>query len=316
MGIFIGTESEQIMSASSNALKYSSFFPTIALLWAATFWGTVWYPLRLLEAAGLNGLWTTWVIFCVAALPGLWLAWPKRAEMLERPGLLLLIAVANGWLNVAFVLAVLEGNVLRVLLLFYLSPLWSTMLAWWWLGERPSRFGLATLLLAMLGALLMLWNSALGFPWPEDRADWFAITAGMGFSFSNVAMRRLRHLSDPLRAAVSWWGVVLVVGGWLLVTQAPWPTISSEAWMGAVLLGVVGIFIASLCLVYGVSRMPVHRSAVILLFELVAGAVSAQLLTEEIVTAVEWFGGGLIMLAAYLLARESVSSAALRQAGQ
>ena len=298
------------MNSPSNTLKTSTFFPVLALLWAATFWGAVWYPLRLLETAGLNGLWTTWVIFAVAALPGVWMSWSKRAELLEQPGLLLLIALANGWLNVAFVLAVLDGNVVRVLLLFYLSPLWSTLLAWWWLGEKPSRFGLATLGLAMIGALFMLWNPSLGFPWPQDKADWFAITAGMGFSLSNVAMRRLKHLSDPLKAAVSWWGVVVVVGGWLLLTQAPLPNISNNAWIGAVVLGGVGIFSTTLAVVYGVTKMPVHRSAVILLFELVVGAVSAQWLTDEIVTPVEWFGGGLIMLAAYLSAKESTKVSA------
>jgi drug/metabolite transporter (DMT)-like permease len=291
------------MKSSSKTLNAGRFLPVIALLWAASFWGMVWYPLRLLESAGLNGLWTTLVIFTVAALLGLWVAWSKRDELWQQPGLMLMIAVANGWLNTAFVLAVLDGNVVRVLLLFYLSPLWSTLLAWWWLGERPSRFGIATLALAMVGAMFMLWNPALGFPWPQGEADWLAITAGMGFSFSNVAMRRLKHLSAPLKATVTYWGVVFVVGGWLLFTQAAWPHISSGAWLGAVVLGAVGIFSATLAVVYGVERMPVHRSATILLFELVAGALSAQLLTNEVVTMVEWFGGGLIMLAAYLSAK-------------
>jgi drug/metabolite transporter (DMT)-like permease len=285
-------------------LKTSTIGPVLVLLWAATFWGVVWYPLRLLEAAGLSGLWTTWVIFTVAALPGLWMAWQHRRVLWEHPGLLLLIALVNGWLNTAFVLAVLDGNVVRVLLLFYLSPLWSTLLGWWWLGEKPSRFGLATLGLAMVGALLMLWNPQLGFPWPQDQSDWLAISAGLGFSISNVVVRRLKHLPVIVKATVTWWGVVVVAGIWLLLTQAPMPTISNNAWVGAVLLGGIGIFTASLALVYGVKKMPVHRSAVILLFELVAGAVSSQLLTNEIVTVIEWSGGALIILAAYLSATE------------
>jgi len=285
---------------SANTLKTGTIGPVLLLLWAATFWGVVWYPLRLLEAAGLSGLWTTWVIFTVAALPGLWLAWPHRCVLWEQPGLLLLIALANGWLNTAFVLAVLDGNVVRVLLLFYLSPLWSTLLAWWWLGERPSRLGLATLVVAMVGALLMLWNPQLGFPWPQDQADWLAISAGIGFSFSNVAVRRLKHIPVIIKAAVTWWGVVVVAGIWILFTQASIPAISSDAWVGVVVLGGIGVFGASLALIYGVEKMPVHRSAVILLFELVAGAVSSQLLTNEIVSTIEWFGGALIVLAAYL----------------
>ncbi len=285
---------------STKILKTGTIGPVLLLLWAATFWGAVWYPLRLLEAAGLSGLWTTWVIFTAASLPGLWLVWPYRHMLRDQPGLLLLIALANGWLNTAFVLAVLDGNVVRVLLLFYLSPLWSTLLAWWWLGEKPSRFGLATLAVAMMGALLMLWNPQLGFPWPQDQADWLAISAGIGFSFSNVAVRRLKHMPTIIKAAVTWWGVVVVAGIWLLLIQAPMPAVSGDAWIGALILGGIGIFSASLALIYGVEKMPVHRSAVILLFELVAGAVSSQLLTNEIVTTIEWFGGALIVLAAYL----------------
>jgi len=292
--------------ASSNSLKTESFFPVIGLLWTATFWGAVWYPLRLLEQAGMSGLWTTWIIFTTAAVLGLWLAWSRRYEVLEQPGLLLLIALASGWLNAAFVLAILDGNVLRVLLLFYLSPLWSTLLAWLWLGERPSRSGLFALVLAMGGAMLMLWNSSLGFPWPQSEADWLAISSGLGFSISNVAVRRLRHLSAPLKAAVVWWGVVVVAGLWLLFAQIPWPqNVSSVAWMGAFLLGGVGILSATLAVVYGVARMPVHRSATILLFELVVGAISSQWLTDEIVTTIEWIGGGLIVFAAYMSVRIS-----------
>jgi drug/metabolite transporter (DMT)-like permease len=291
------------LHGQSGAVNATTLTPVLVLLWAATFWGTMWYPLRLLAGAGLSGLWTTWVIFATAALMGLVLAWPKRAELRDQPGLLLLIALANGWLNAAFVLAMLDGNVVRVLLLFYLSPLWSTLLAWWWLGERPSRFGIAILALAMVGAMIMLWDPELGYPWPQSEADWLAISAGLGFSFSNVAVRRLHHLSAPLKAAVIWWGVVLVVGVWLLFAGQPWPQVSGGTWLGAIALGGLGIFSAVLATVYGVARMPVHRSAVILLFELVAGAVSAQWLTDELVTAREWFGGSLIVLAGYLSAR-------------
>lgn len=284
--------------------KNGTILPILILLWAATFWGVVWYPLRLLEQAGLSGLWTTWVIFATAAIPGIWLAWPWRRELSQQPVLLILIALANGWLNTAFVLAILHGNVVRVLLLFYLSPLWSILLAWFWLRERPSATGIFALVMAMTGAILMLWNPSVGFPWPQDAADWMAISSGMGFSFSNVAVRRLRHLSSPLKAAVAWWGVVLVAGIWLLFSHMPLPhNVSLTAWGGAILLGGLGIFSATLAVVYGVAKLPIHRSATILLFELVAGAISSQWLTDEVVSTLEWCGGGLIMIAAYMSVR-------------
>jgi drug/metabolite transporter (DMT)-like permease len=49
--------------------------------------------------------------------------------------------------------------------------------------------------------------------------------------------------------------------------------------------------------------MPVHRSAVILLFELVVGAVSSLYLTDEVILLREWIGGSMIIIAACLVAR-------------
>jgi len=55
-----------------------------------------------------------------------------------------------------------------------------------------------------------------------------------------------------------------------------------------------------------VTHMPVHRSAIILLFEIVVGAASSLLLTNEVVHSREWIGGALVMLAAYLTAVQHV----------
>jgi drug/metabolite transporter (DMT)-like permease len=68
---------------------------------------------------------------------------------------------------------------------------------------------------------------------------------------------------------------------------------------------VFGILLMTVLVQYGVTHMPVHRSAVIALVELVVGAVSQQILTNEVVTTQEWVGGVLIVTGAYLAARAS-----------
>jgi drug/metabolite transporter (DMT)-like permease len=60
---------------------------------------------------------------------------------------------------------------------------------------------------------------------------------------------------------------------------------------------------------YGVTHLPVHRSAVLTFIELVAGAISQQLLTDEIVAVYEWVGGALIVVGAYLAARSPAARA-------
>jgi drug/metabolite transporter (DMT)-like permease len=97
--------------------------------------------------------------------------------------------------------------------------------------------------------------------------------------------------------------VVLVALAWIAWTHAPLPRVAGVAWLGGALLGLCGFLLMTLTVQYGVSRMPVHRSAVILLFELVVGAVSSLLLTTESVQPREWAGGAMIVTAAWLAAR-------------
>ncbi len=284
--------------------------PVLSLLLTASLWGLVWYPLRLLEAQGLSGLWLSLTSYGAILLLGLVWLWRNRADWRDNAPWLALMTLAVGWCNVAFVLAILEGTVVRVLLLFYLSPLWALILGWLLLDERPGTTGLIVFILAVAGALTMLWDPELGTPWPRDPADWLAVSSGFAFSLANVAVRKTHHLSLKTKAAVGWLGVVLVAGTWIVLAAEPVPDTSVTAVTGAVLLGWLGFFIMTVTVIYGVTHMPVYRSAVILLFELVIGAVSAQLLTDEVVLLREWLGGALIMGAAYMAARAHLGDTA------
>jgi drug/metabolite transporter (DMT)-like permease len=284
--------------------------PVISLLVTASMWGLVWYPLRLLEAQGLSGLWTSLVSYAAALLAGAGWFWHSAPSWRTHGLVLGLMAAAVGWCNVAFVLAVLDGTVVRVLLLFYLSPLWALVLGWVMLGENPGRGGLLVFVLAIVGAVTMLWDPAMGLPWPRDRADWLAVSSGFAFAFANVLVRHMPGVSVQSKAAADWLGVTLVAAVGILLAGEPLPQVATSVWFGAVLLGWLGFMIMTVLVVYGVTHMPVHRSAVILLFELVVGTVSALLLTDEQVLPQEWVGGGLIMLAAYLAAHAQVGEGA------
>jgi len=281
-------------------------YPVTALLIGASLWGVIWYPMRLLESGGLGGIWLTLTLYAAALVASL----PRTArtipEFARHPALLALLMLSAGWTNIAFVEAVLEGNILRVLLLFYLSPLWATLMGWLFLHERITRLGFASLVVAMAGALLMLWNPILGFPWPEGKPDWMALTSGFAFALSNVVTRKAQGVSIAAKVLSVWSGVTVVALIMIAGFSLPVPHPSASVFSGAVVLGVFGILLMTALVQYGVTHMPVHRSAVVALVELVAGAVSQQLLTHEIVTMKEWLGGALIVAGAYLAARASV----------
>jgi drug/metabolite transporter (DMT)-like permease len=281
-----------------------ALFPVFSLLLSAALWGVIWYPLRLLEAAGLSGLWTTLASYGAALLLGSLAVIARRGELRHQPLALLILAVSAGWCNVAFILAVLEGTVVRVLLLFYLSPIWAVLLAWLFLGERLSRQATGVFALAIIGALVMLWDPVIGLPWPSAPGDWLAVSSGFAFALSNVMTRQLQQVSVQIKTFASWTGVMVIATTMLLFSGAiALPEVTMSVWLAAAALGWFGIVIMTLAVQYGVTHMPVHRSAVILLFELIAGALSASLLTNEVVRPLEWLGGVLIIAAAYWAAR-------------
>lgn len=277
--------------------------PVLSLLFSATLWGLVWYPLRLLEEQGLSGVWSAMISYGAIFSVFSWVLLRHRQSLAKNILPLALMGLSAGWCNVAFILAVLDGHVVRVLLLFYLSPFWAVCLGWLMLDERLDGKSMLVFAIAVTGAVIMLWNEAVGVPWPRDEADWLAVSSGFAFALSNVYVRRTRNVSVLLKSTASWFGVVVVAATWIVIGQVSFPAVGGGVVLAAVMLGLCGFLVMTLSVLYGVTSMPVHRSAVILLFELVVGAVSALLLTDEVVLLREWIGGTMIVTAAYLAAR-------------
>ncbi|MGZ5078871.1 MAG: DMT family transporter [Usitatibacter sp.] len=273
--------------------------PAWALLAGATLWGVLWYPYRLLAQAGIDGIWSTLFTYGFALVAGVAL-FPRHAASLRRlPPLAFLMGLAIGWSNLAYVLGVLEGEVMRVLLLFYLAPLWTVPLARLVLGERLDRFGLIVMGLALTGAMTMLWHPGLGFPWPAARAEWLGLAAGLLFALGNVLVRRLDTMTDAAKSIVIWAGVSVAALVHLPGSRLP----AQSAWLAALdqwpLIAGIGIALVAmgLALQYGLSRTAANRAIVVLLFELVVAAIAAYLLTYERLRPQDWIGGALIVAA-------------------
>lgn len=286
-------------------MKLPPSAPTWALLFGAATWGVVWYPYRLLAQAGIDGIWSTVFTYGAALVAGLVL-FPKVALSLRNaPPLALLMGAAIGWSNLAYVLGILDGEVMRVLLLFYLAPLWTVPIARIALGERLDATGLAVMGLAFAGAMAMLWRPEAGVPWPSSKAEWLGLAAGFLFALGNVLVRRLQEMGDAAKSIVIWAGVT--VAG--LVHLPASRLDAASAWDAALgqaglILGIgVALFVMSLALQYGLSRTSANRAIVILLFELVVAALAAYLLAGETMRLQDWIGGTLIVAAAYCSGR-------------
>lgn len=282
----------------------------VACLLAATLWGLLWFPLRVLEQQGLPGLWATIAIYIPALLVVLPFLLKQPASRSVSPAYFFLLALAAGWTNLAFILAMLEGKVVRVLLLFYLAPVWTLILSRFFLNERISAKAYLHLGLAFFGAMVLLWDEQMSLK--LDFADMLAISSGFAFAVTNIIVRKIGDIPIIFKMVPAWLGVLFLAGLWLWFWDVPTLDLSFNALFPALILaaaiGVFGMVIMTYSAQYGVTHLPVHQSATLFLFEVPVGAVSAALLSQEIMTYQEWFGGALVMIAAWLSAKSSLST--------
>ena len=294
------------MSTKNNLV----LLPVISCLIAATLWGVFWYPLRVLEGMGIPGLWATLIIYLSALVPMWPLFWKQRHRLRSQRFLFVLLGIFAGWTNLAFILAMLEGHVVRVLLLFYLSPIWTLILGLIFLQEHLSTQALYSLFLSFIGALIILWQSDSSVVLQSKQVDLLAVSAGFAFAVHNVLVRKIGDISIILKMGSAWIGVIVLTIAGIVMMQVQPPVFGGESLALAISIGCIGMSLMTFTALYGVTHLPVHRSASIMLFEVFAGAVSAALLTEEVLTAREWSGGLLIIFAAWLTTRDLMNNRA------
>jgi drug/metabolite transporter (DMT)-like permease len=273
-----------------------------ALLTGALVWGLIWYPYRVLSAAGIDGIVASTLTYGVAFFLGL--GFFRRSLGKFKPSWALFwLAIAAGACNLGYVLGTLTGEVMRVLLLFYLAPLWTVILSRLLLGERLNRFGVFVVVLSLAGALAMLWHPRIGLPVPQDSADWLGLGAGFSFALFNVLSRRAHGVTIELKSLAAFFGVVMLGMVLLLADfgrfQMP---VESSAWLLLALLGGV-LVAANLVVQFGLTQVAANRAIVIMLSEVGFAALASWVLADEVPGLREWAGGTMIVAASLFSAR-------------
>lgn len=275
--------------------------PALALIFNAFVWGLSWFPFRHIESHGLHPLWTTCLIYlAIATVMGIVRrhAWKSFAAY----AMLAVLGLAAGFTNVGFNWAVTQGDVVRVVLLFYLMPLWSVLLGWLLLGERPTGGALARVALALTGVVVVLKAPGTDWPVPSSLPDWLGLAAGFSFAVTNIVLRHLRPAPGESRALAMFCGCTFVAGIAALVGTSlgaiASPLQAAPGWLGwAVLLG-TGFVIGNVCLQYGAARLAASATSVIMLSEVLFASVSSVALGASTMDPRILTGGALIVLGA------------------
>ncbi|MFO1218757.1 MAG: EamA family transporter [Burkholderiaceae bacterium] len=286
---------------SRAAAPRAAAWPALALVFNAFTWGVSWWPFRELQARGLHPLWATAMIYVVAAA-ALALARPAALREVARHRGLWMLVLGSGFTNAAFNWGVTIGDVVRVVLLFYLMPLWALLLARLVLREPLGVHAVVRVALALGGAAVVLWPDGGGWPLPRTPAEWLGVAGGFSFALNNVMLRHQAHRSEVARGLAMFVGGATVAGA-LAATQAAAPALAqAAAWApGAAALALW--FVASnLALQFGAARLRASTTAVVMVSEVLFASVSAIALGAGTLGPRVAIGGALIVLAAVLAA--------------
>jgi drug/metabolite transporter (DMT)-like permease len=291
--------------AAGTMKKPSPAGPALAVVASALVWGLAWWPLRRLEALAWHPLQSSVFLFGLGAI-AIALLRPDTPRVFATTRGMWLLAAVSGLTNAAFNWAIVIGDVVRVILLFYLMPLWSVLLAWLLLGERITLGGALRIAVAMAGvALVLQTDSGMALPLPASLADWLALGAGFTFALSNVLLRRYGDVEGAAKALSMFTGSALVSLALLLaIAPAPWlPALSVPALaLGAALSAI--LVLGNFSLQYGAARLPARVCAVVLLSEVVFATVSSVAMGTGTLTPGSLLGAGMILLAGVLATGE------------
>lgn len=293
---------------SLNAIRRSHRVPVFSLLAGASMWGLAWWPMRMLRDLGLSGTWLT--IVSSAAAASLLLPWALRQHprWQSHHAALLVIMLGGGYANLAYNAAMIGGNPLRVMMLFYLAPIWALLGAQVFLGERIDAARLAAVAMAVAGALLILGGPEL-LRNPPALIDLLAISAGLSYAMNNLAYRSTESVPVVSKNFIMLVGSVMLAGPCLWLFAEPADP-AGGGWWACVAFGVVWLIPAVGLTQYGVAHMAAGRAAVLLTLELPVAAATGALFGGVDLTAMEWAGGLLILLAAIIDSRAHGSAAA------
>lgn len=283
---------------NSNAAR-TSRFAVLVLFLGSTGWGLTWLPIKALSNMGLDGLHLVFIAFFSGALLLLPWLYRQRRYWRQKITLMLMIAFAGGFANATFQSAMYHGEVIRVMILFYLLPVWSVIGGRIFLGEKIDTVRVLAVLLSLSGAFIILdvtQTSWTGIGW----IDLLAIGSGMGLAATNILFRFTQDIPVMSKVAVMFIGCTVLIGLALMVLTPAAVLPGNNAVLWAVAYGALWLTLITTGTQWGVSQMDAGRSAIIIVVELVVAVASTALLLSGDLKTFEIVGGLMVLSAAVL----------------
>ena len=276
----------------------------IALAISAGAWGIYWLPQRILEEGGLTGGWGTiaqMVIGVLLLTPiSIWRKFKGRTSGLELPFTGFLIG--SGF--ICYALSFLLTDVVRALILFYMTPVWTTIFEILFLKKRPGLERILTLLLA-LGGLWIVFSKQTIFPLPENSGDWLAFAGGILFAGGMIRLEVVKYDGVfPLIYSFFVYGAIFNIFAGFLLSEYLGPMPGTDAFVSmASFLIIISVFYfipTGIVILWSPSKLGAGLCSILFLSEIIVGVISSSILADEPFGWREIIGSSMIVIGGVL----------------
>lgn len=272
---------------------------TVIVATTGVLWGFYWLPVRHMAALGWQGPWGTAAITASAAVGLMPFALRQMRGLGAAHWSTLAALVMGGGAFALYSIGFVYGRVALVILLFFLTPIWSTLIARFVMGWHTPGLRYLAIAVGLVGLGLMLSASGTA-PVPKSLGEWLGLTSGLLWSVTTTVLRA-RPPVPPIPAAWLFALGACVTALLMAVALEPVPDHVTLAQVAtAVITGSLWWGISIAALMWAVMRLDPARVGILLMAEVLIGTAGAALIAGEVLTAVEVLGGGLVLLAGVL----------------
>jgi drug/metabolite transporter (DMT)-like permease len=274
---------------------------TLSVLLTGTLWGLYWVPVRRLAELGLEGAWGTLAIVAAGTVLLVPFAWRARATLITANRIGLASVALGGFAFALYSIGFLYGRVAIIVILFFLTPVWSTLIGRFVMGWPTSWTRIAALAVG-LGGLLLILGAEGQVPIPRGLGEWLALLSGILWSVATTGIKARSDTGPGETAFVFAAGACLgtLILAPLLEPLPMMPSQPGQVVFWAVAAGGLWWGLSMAGLLWATGRLEPARVGILLMVEVLFSAASAALLAGEHLGTLELAGGALVVLSGVL----------------
>ncbi len=264
-------------------------------------WGLYWLPLRSIEQSGIVGSWSIVLVNACPLIILVPLIFFNLDKLKKYPKPILFAGIMIGAAFTFYANGLVQTSVIRATLLFYLSPIWSTIIGIIWLNEHLTIARVISIIVALIGLILLLYDFRNQETAMLNFGDFSSILSGLFWALGASILKKWSKLPIiPLTAIVYFSTTSLSILLAIIVYKAPIPSLAliGQNFSTAFIWSVI-VLLPSFCIIFRISQILFPgRVGILMMSEVAVAVISAKiLLPEEQMVILQWIGASAILLA-------------------